>query len=87
MITTPFLILFLCGLFQIQALSVSKHTYQQLFNEQLLEALQATHHQRSFQRLFPGLLKEYGTIRRTDWNKPKELGLDFGRDYIQTFRL
>lgn len=87
MITTPSLILFLCGLFQIQALSVSKHTYQQLFNEQLLEALQAKHHQRSIQRLFPGLLKEYGTIRRTDWNKPKELGLDFGRDYIQTFRL
>ena len=80
------MILFLCGLFQIQALSVSKHTYQQLFNEQLLEALQAKHNQRSFQRLFPGL-KEYGTIRRTDWNKPKELGLDFGRDYIQTFRL
>ena len=80
------LLILLSLLFQIQALSVSKNTYQQLFNDQLQEALEAKHQLGLIQRLFPGL-KEYGSIRRTDWNKPKELGLDFSRDYIQTFRL
>ena len=77
-------------LFQIQALSVSKDTYQQLFNEQLQEALEAKQQLGLIQRLFPGL-ENYGSIRRRDWNQPrkvsqvlptyisKELALAFGK--------
>ena len=86
------LLILLSLLFQIQALSVSKNTYQQLFNDQLQEALEAKHQLGLIQRLFPGL-KEYGSIRRTDWNEPKKvsqvlpaylskaMGNAFGRDY------
>lgn len=86
------LLILLSLLFQIQALSVSKNTYQQLFNDQLQEALEAKHQLGLIQRLFPGL-EEYGSIRRTDWNEPKKvsqvlptylskaMGNAFGRDY------
>ena len=88
-----FILLFgICCLLQVQALSVSKDTYQQLFNEQLQEALEANQQLGLIQRLFPGR-EEYGSIRRKDWNEPrkvsqvlptfisKELGLAFDRKF------
>ena len=88
-----FILLFgICCLLQVQALSVSKDTYQQLFNEQLKEALEEAEQPGLLQRLFPGL-EEYGSVRRKDWNEPrkvsqvlptfisKELGLAFDRNF------
>ena len=66
------LILCLC-LVQIQSLSISKNTYQRLFNEQLEEML-SPENQRLIQRLFPGL-EQFGTFRKTDGTKPRTISV------------